>query len=104
METFGDIIKKRIESKEQHIENKNIHSRLHFVVDEMTTYFGEKKKFGVYLGLVKRVGIQNAYDIYSRFKENGDRRAALFFWHLKQRYAIIKKQREEAEKQKKPQC
>jgi len=61
--------------------NKNIHSEAHYWADVISSAFGERKKFGMYLGIIKRIGVPEARRI---FLEINDSHAAspakLFLW------------------------
>lgn len=75
-------------------ENKNLHSNIHYVADEISQYFGERKKFGMYLGIIKRIGADRAWQLFSEIKQNMDETkksgkvlespAKLFIWKTKQ--------------------
>lgn len=73
---------KRVQKK----ENKNIHSAIHDLTDRISSHFGERKKFGMYLGTIKRVGVQYASSIFSEIVEQQRRGAGprdpgrLFMW------------------------
>ena len=75
--------------------NKNIHSEAHDLVDQITQHFGEKKLFGRYLGVVKRVGVTQARIIFNEVKDGSAKNPGkLFMWKCSQ------KAREWAEKQR----
>lgn len=81
--------------------NKNLHSDIHYVADEISLYFGERKKFGMYLGIIKRIGTDKAWQFFSEIKQNMEEAkktgkilenpAKLFVW--KTRQVRTKKQR-----------
>lgn len=81
--------------------NKNLHSDIHYATDEISNYFGERKKFGMYLGIIKRIGTEKAWQLFSEIKQNADEAkkagkilenpAKLFIWKTKK--IKIKKQR-----------
>lgn len=81
-------------------ENKNLHSDIHYVADEISLYFGERKKFGMYLGIIKRIGVDRAWQLFSEIKQNAEEAkkagkilespAKLFIWKTKQ--SNVKKQ------------
>lgn len=74
-------------------ENKNLHSDIHYVTDEISNYFGERKKFGMYLGIIKRIGTEKAWQFFSEIKQNAEEAkkqgkilespAKLFIWKTK---------------------
>lgn len=74
--------------------NKNLHSDIHYVADEISQYFGERKKFGMYLGIIKRIGTDKAWQLFSEIKQNMDEAkkagkilespAKLFIWKTKE--------------------
>jgi hypothetical protein len=82
MDTISDILKKNQNVK----ANKNIHSEIHYWADVISTAFGERKKFGLYLGIIKRVGVSRARQIFGEIQEsNPDNPAKLFVWKTSQR-------------------
>lgn len=61
--------------------SKNIHSEAHDLVDQITQHFGEKKMFGRYLGVVKRVGVQQARIIFNEVRDSSAKNPGkLFMW------------------------
>ncbi len=61
--------------------NKNIHSEAHYWADVISSAFGERKKFGMYLGIIKRVGVPAARQIFSEINESkATEPAKLFLW------------------------
>ena len=61
--------------------NKNIHSKLHLLVDDISAFFNEGKKFGMYLGIVKRIGFDRAVQIFGEIKESKAKDPKkLFMW------------------------
>ncbi len=63
---FGKLEFKKV------VVNKRLHSELHSFVDDLITYFGatEKKKFGLWLGIIKRMGLARARTKFSELKQN----------------------------------
>lgn len=80
-----DDISKLLKNKIQPKQNKNIHSDIHYWADIISSAFGEKKKFGMYLGVIKRIGVDRARQIFAEIKEsNIDNPGKLFVWKSKQ--------------------
>lgn len=76
MEGIAKIIKRRVAQK-----NKNIHSEMHYWADIISSAFGERKKFGLYLGIIKRIGVKEAQRIFSEIKQSNVKSPAkLFLW------------------------
>lgn len=76
-----DSIKKIIQPKKQ---NKNIHSEIHYWADVISTAFGERKKFAMYLGVIKRIGIKEAQRIFAEIKDSkANNPGKLFVWMAK---------------------
>jgi hypothetical protein len=72
--------------------NKNIHSEAHFLADEISTAFDEKKLFGMYLGIIKRIGVDRAKQIFAELKESNVKSPGkLFVWKSKPENNIPKK-------------
>lgn len=61
---------------------KGIHSEIHALAKDISEYCGEQKKFAMYLGVIKRIGKNKAYKIFSEIKQakNLDSRAKLFMY------------------------
>jgi len=65
-------------------QNKNIHSEAHYWADVISSAFGERKKFGMYLGVIKRVGVPRARQIFGEIQEsNAKEPGKLFIWKSK---------------------
>lgn len=60
-------------------KEKGIHSELHQVVKEAIDFFHEPKKFGMYLGFIKRIGIQEARKRIAEQKETNIKEPKFFF-------------------------
>ncbi|MBI5022807.1 MAG: hypothetical protein HZC05_01405 [Candidatus Magasanikbacteria bacterium] len=85
MQGIGQILKSKLPEK-----NKNIHSEIHYLADEISTFFGERGRFGMYLGAIKRIGVQEAKRIFSEVKQaDCDNKIKLFFWKTKKNANII---------------
>lgn len=81
MQGIAKIIKVKLPEK-----NKNIHSEAHYLADEISTYFGERKKFAMYLGAIKRIGLLETKQIFSEVKQADCRnKIKLFFWKTKKK-------------------
>jgi len=64
--------------------NKNIHSEAHYWADVISRAFGEQRKFGMYLGIIKRVGLERAKQIFNEIKESEPKSPGkLFVWKSK---------------------
>lgn len=49
---------------------KGIHSEMHALAKEISEYCGEPKKFAMYLGIIKNMGLGRAYQIFSEIKQS----------------------------------
>jgi hypothetical protein len=79
MENLEILIKNRLLKK-----NKNIHSEIHYWADVISKYFGESKKFAMYLGIIKRIGVEEAQKIFAEVKQSKCRNPAkLFLWRTR---------------------
>ena len=79
MDNISDILK--IERP----KNKNIHSDIHYWTDVISSAFGERKKFAMYLGLIKKIGVPEARRIFAEIQESHvSSPGRLFFWKAKQ--------------------
>ena len=82
MDDISKILKKSPQKK----QNKNIHSDLHYWTDIISSTFGEKKKFGMYLGIIKRIGVPRAKQIFAEIKDSSiDNPGKLFVWKSKEK-------------------
>lgn len=63
MEGLGDLLKKRPTTA-----NKRLHSEMHVLADEMSVYFNERKRFAMYLGVIKRLGVPRARALFAELK------------------------------------
>jgi len=81
MDDISKILGEKIAPK----QNKNIHSEIHYWTDVISTAFGERKKFAMYLGLIKKIGISEARRIFAEIQESHvTSPGKLFFWKAKQ--------------------
>ncbi|MCX6778689.1 MAG: hypothetical protein NTU97_00450 [Candidatus Magasanikbacteria bacterium] len=76
MEEIFKIIGRKINQP-----NKNIHSEAHYWADVISRAFGEKKKFGMYLGVIKRIGLVQAKKIFAEIQDSEvTNPGKLFLW------------------------
>lgn len=76
MEGIKSIVKARAK-----IQNKNIHSEMHYWADVISSTFHERKRFAMYLGIIKRIGIKEAQRIFAEVKQSDAKNPAkLFAW------------------------
>lgn len=81
MDNLFDILEKKKDKEEKKKPNKNIHSEVHYWADVISTAYGEKNRFGMYLGIIKRIGPKEAARIFSELKQsNCHTPAKLFLW------------------------
>lgn len=81
MEGIKNIIKKRSGNK-----NKNIHSETHYWADVISSEFHERRRFAMYLGIIKKIGIKEAKKIFAEVKQsNAKNPAKLFVWKTGQK-------------------
>ncbi|KKQ28127.1 MAG: hypothetical protein US42_C0002G0082 [Candidatus Magasanikbacteria bacterium GW2011_GWC2_37_14] len=81
MDNLSSILKKKVANK----TNKNIHSEVHYWTDVISSAFGERKRFAMYLGTIKRIGVTQAQKIFNEIKDSKvDSPGKLFFWKCKQ--------------------
>ncbi len=48
---------------------KGLHSEKHALAKEISDYCGEPKKFGMYLGIIKNMGLVRAYRTFAELKQ-----------------------------------
>lgn len=49
---------------------RGIHSEIHALAKDISEYCKEPKKFALYLGVIKRIGEDRAYQIFSEIKQS----------------------------------
>lgn len=49
---------------------RGIHSEIHALAKDISEYCKEPKKFALYLGVIKRIGRNRAYQIFSEIKQS----------------------------------
>ncbi len=81
MEDISKILNNKITPK----KNKNIHSEVHYWTDVISSAFGERKKFAMYLGLINKIGVTEARRIFAEIQDSKvTSPGKLFFWKAKQ--------------------
>ncbi len=79
MEGLGDLIKKN----EKRGANRRLHSEAHVLADEISAWFNEHKRFAMYLGVIKRLGVAKTRAIFATVKSDAARienPRKLFMW------------------------
>jgi len=63
-----------------------LYSKNHLLADDISKYLSEPKKFAMYLGIIKNIGYDAAYQIFSEIKQlkKAKNKAKLFMWKVKQ--------------------
>ncbi|PLX26408.1 hypothetical protein C0581_04600 [Candidatus Parcubacteria bacterium] len=86
MDGIGDVLKKAPQKK----QNKNIHSDVHYLADTISSTFGEKNRFGMYLGIIKRIGVGRARQVFAEIKDSDiDNPGRLFVWKTSKKNMVI---------------
>ncbi len=86
MDGIGDVLKK-VPVKKQ---NKKIHSDVHYLADIISSTFGEKDRFGMYLGIIKRIGVDRARQVFAEIKGSPiDNPGRLFVWKTSKKNMVI---------------
>ncbi len=80
MDGIGKILKK-VDEGAKPKPNKKIHSEIHYWADVISTAFGEKRLFGMYLGVIKKIGADRAQLIFNELKNSKVKNPGkLFIW------------------------
>ena len=61
---------KRIKIKKPIDPARGMHSDIHALAKDISEYCKEPKKFALYLGVIKRIGKNRAYQIFSEIKQS----------------------------------
>jgi len=49
---------------------RGMHSEIHALAKDISEEFGEPKKFAMYLGIIKNIGVRRAFAIFSEIKHS----------------------------------
>ncbi len=77
---------------------KGIHSEMHLLAKDISEYCREPKKFAMYLGVIKRIGLHHAYKIFSEIKQQelkAKHPGKLFMFKSKEYYKTKKRKKHE---------
>ncbi len=87
-----DDLKKLLAKRAPVKVNKNLHSPVHALADEITTAFGERKRFAMYLGTINRIGVERARGIYRQLQQEGNakNKGKLFMFLCKKEKTVPK--------------
>ncbi len=80
MDDLKDILKKR--APKVIPKDKHLHSAAHVLADEISTAFGERKRFAMYLGVINRVGVENARRIFRQLHQEAKGDLGKLFMYL----------------------
>lgn len=70
MESLKDSLKGRVAPKmAQPATKTTIHSQTHLLAKEISEYCGEPKKYGLYLGVLARVGHERGAFLFGKLKD-----------------------------------
>lgn len=82
MEGVGDVIRKKLAKG----ANRRLHSEAHVLADEISSFFNERRRFAMYLGVIKRLGVPRTRAIFAQVKSDSgavDNPRKLFMWLAK---------------------
>ena len=85
-ESYKESIKSRFKPV------RGMHSEIHALTKDISEYCGEPKKFALYLGIIKRIGKNRAYQIFSEIKQSKNIKssARLFMFLSKTKKSPVK--------------
>lgn len=63
-------IGKELKKIKERRPKRGIHSQTHALAKDISEMFGEPKKFAMYLGIIKNIGLKRAYQIFSKIKQS----------------------------------
>ncbi len=85
MQHIGISIKQSLSGKKK--SSVKLHSEAHLLADEITSSWDEPKKFSMYLGVIKRIGIARARALFSDLNQNPElsvsSKAKIFMWNAR---------------------
>ena len=79
MDDIKDAVAKRLKQMKPNVK---LHSEAHALADEISATFNEKQRFAMYLGTIKRVGIQEARRIFRQLRQDGAKHPGKLFMFL----------------------
>jgi hypothetical protein len=85
--------KKIKEALRQPVEpSRGIHSEIHALAKDISEYCKEPKKFALYLGIIKRIGKNRTYQIFSEIKQSKTIKspAKMFMYLSKNKKSLLK--------------
>jgi hypothetical protein len=71
MDDLKGLLAKRLKQAKPNVK---LHSDAHQLADEISAAFGERKRFAMYLGTIKRVGTAEARRIFRELQQEGGAR------------------------------
>src|SRR5688572_493830 len=80
MDDLKKILAKRAPQTKK--ADTHLHSEAHVLADEISTAFGEKKRFAMYLGVINRVGVEKARHIYRQLQQESKGNLGKLFMYL----------------------
>lgn len=87
-------LKQRIKKYKIKDQNRGIHSKMHALAKEISEYCHEPKKFAMYLGIIKNIGLKRAFQIFSEIKQTKDIETPGKLFVYKSKYKKSKKKNE----------
>jgi hypothetical protein len=74
---------------------RGMHSEIHALAKDISEYCKEPKKFALYLGIIKRIGKNRAYQIFSEIKQSKTIKssAKMFMYLSRDKKPLLKKSR-----------
>jgi hypothetical protein len=79
MDGLGDLIAKRARAAKPNVK---LHSPAHVLADEISSAFGERKRFAMYLGVINRVGVDEGRRIFRSLQQEGKGDLRKLFMYL----------------------
>jgi rubrerythrin len=89
MDSLKDALEKR--TRKSAAPKGKIHSEAHALADEISTAFQERKRFAMYLGTIKRVGVPEARRIFAQLQQESKGHLGKLFMYLCSKAAKEKK-------------
>ena len=84
--TLEEIMRKRLVPVPLKKVVTTIHSAEHELADQICKHFKEPKRFGMWLGIIKKYGTQHVYKSFAEVKQsNAKTPVMLLMWKLKQK-------------------
>lgn len=92
---MGDMLKNRLQKKPLEKKVVRIHTEAHDLAEQISKAFNEPKKFGMWLGIIKKHGVRKVYQAWAEVRQSKSTRPVLLLmWKLSKKADDLKRNSE----------